>query len=171
MMGEDFENPFGQKLKNGNLKKMSTLLDSAVFPGNQGGPLEHIIAAKAVAFGEALSDEFLHYMVQVKKNAITSAKVRLARWCRLRSRQRCSMASATPSGPTTSTPITSRCRWPSASSSLPRVASVCPTASAWCSARLRVRRSPVGAAVRIRAGVAPSPRAAPPGSDGPPLHP
>ena len=69
LMGEDFDNPFGLKLKNGNLKKMSTLLDSAVFPGNQGGPLEHIIAAKAVAFGEALSDEFLHYMVQVKKNA------------------------------------------------------------------------------------------------------
>ena len=69
LMGEDFDNPFGLKLKNGNLKKMSTLLDSAVFPGNQGGPLEHIIAAKAVAFGEALTDEFLHYSVQVKKNA------------------------------------------------------------------------------------------------------
>ena len=69
MMGKDFENPFGQKLKNGNLKMMSALLDSAVFPGNQGGPLEHIIAAKAVAFGEALTDEFLYYMVQVKKNA------------------------------------------------------------------------------------------------------
>ncbi len=69
MMGKDFDNPFGLKLKNGNLKKMSTLLDSGVFPGNQGGPLEHIIAAKAVAFGEALTDEFLHYMVQVKKNA------------------------------------------------------------------------------------------------------
>lgn len=69
MMGKDFDNPFGEKLKNGNLKKMSTLLNSAVFPGNQGGPLEHIIAAKAVAFGEALTDEFLHYMVQVKKNA------------------------------------------------------------------------------------------------------
>ena len=69
MMGKDFENPFGQKLKNGSLKMMSTLLDSAVFPGNQGGPLEHIIAAKAVAFGEALTDEFLYYMVQVKKNA------------------------------------------------------------------------------------------------------
>lgn len=74
LMGEDFENPFGLKLKNGNLKKMSTLLDSAVFPGNQGGPLEHIIAAKAVAFGEALTDEFLHYMVQVKKNASAMAK-------------------------------------------------------------------------------------------------
>ncbi|WP_034924071.1 serine hydroxymethyltransferase [Gillisia sp. CAL575] len=69
MMGKDFDNPFGLKLKNGNLKKMSSLLDSGVFPGNQGGPLEHIIAAKAVAFGEALTDDFLHYMVQVKKNA------------------------------------------------------------------------------------------------------
>ena len=74
MMGEDFENPFGQKLKNGNLKKMSSLLDSGVFPGNQGGPLEHIIAAKAVAFGEALTDEFLYYTVQVKKNAKALAK-------------------------------------------------------------------------------------------------
>ncbi|MGA0829055.1 MAG: serine hydroxymethyltransferase [Flavobacteriaceae bacterium] len=69
MMGEDFDNPFGIKLKDGSLRKMSALLDLAVFPGNQGGPLEHIIAAKAVAFGEALSDEFLHYIVQVKKNA------------------------------------------------------------------------------------------------------
>ncbi|WP_034891197.1 serine hydroxymethyltransferase [Gillisia sp. Hel_I_29] len=69
MMGKDFDNPFGEKLKNGNLKKMSAMLDSGVFPGNQGGPLEHIIAAKAVAFGEALTDEFLYYMVQVKKNA------------------------------------------------------------------------------------------------------
>ncbi|MGA1773346.1 MAG: serine hydroxymethyltransferase [Flavobacteriaceae bacterium] len=69
MMGEDFDNPFGVKLKDGSLRKMSALLDLAVFPGNQGGPLEHIIAAKAVAFGEALSDEFLHYIVQVKKNA------------------------------------------------------------------------------------------------------
>jgi glycine hydroxymethyltransferase len=74
MMGEDFENPFGKKLKNGNLKKMSSLLDSGVFPGNQGGPLEHIIAAKAVAFGEALTDEFLYYTVQVKKNAKALAK-------------------------------------------------------------------------------------------------
>jgi glycine hydroxymethyltransferase len=74
MMGEDFENPFGKKLKNGNLRKMSSLLDSGVFPGNQGGPLEHIIAAKAVAFGEALTDEFLYYTVQVKKNAKALAK-------------------------------------------------------------------------------------------------
>lgn len=69
IMGKDFENPFGQKLKNGKLKKMSSLLNSGVFPGNQGGPLEHIIAAKAVAFKEALDDKFLEYMVQVKKNA------------------------------------------------------------------------------------------------------
>ncbi|WP_040253801.1 serine hydroxymethyltransferase [Psychroserpens mesophilus] len=73
MMGKDFDNPFGLKLKNGNLKKMSSLLDSAVFPGNQGGPLEHIIAAKAIAFGEALSDEFMHYMLQVKRNASAMA--------------------------------------------------------------------------------------------------
>lgn len=72
-MGEDFDNPFGIKLKNGNLRKMSALLDLAVFPGNQGGPLEHIIAAKAIAFGEALTDNFLHYMLQVKKNAAAMA--------------------------------------------------------------------------------------------------
>ncbi len=74
MIGKDFENPFGQKLKNGNLKKMSTLINSSVFPGNQGGPLEHVIAAKAVAFGEALTDEFLHYQIQVKKNAAAMAE-------------------------------------------------------------------------------------------------
>ena len=69
MMGKDFENPFGLKLKNGKLRKMSSLLDSAVFPGNQGGPLEHVIAGKAIAFGEALTDEFMHYILQVQKNA------------------------------------------------------------------------------------------------------
>lgn len=74
IMGKDFENPFGQKLKSGKLKMMSSLLNSGVFPGNQGGPLEHIIAAKAVAFKEALSEDFLHYMVQVKKNAQAMAK-------------------------------------------------------------------------------------------------
>lgn len=79
LMGEDFENPFGIRLKNGNLRKMSALINLAVFPGNQGGPLEHIIAAKAVAFGEALSDEFLHYMLQVKKNAAAMAKAFVAR--------------------------------------------------------------------------------------------
>jgi glycine hydroxymethyltransferase len=73
MMGKDFDNPFGLTLKNGNLRKMSALLNSAVFPGNQGGPLEHIIAAKAIAFGEALTDNFLHYQLQVKQNAATMA--------------------------------------------------------------------------------------------------
>ncbi|HEY9185214.1 MAG TPA: serine hydroxymethyltransferase [Salegentibacter sp.] len=73
LMGKDFDNPFGEKLKSGKPKKMSSILNSAIFPGNQGGPLEHIIAAKAVAFGEALTDEFLHYMVQVKKNAAKMA--------------------------------------------------------------------------------------------------
>lgn len=74
MIGKDFENPFGLTLKSGKLKKMSTLLNAAVFPGNQGGPLEHIIAAKAIAFGEALTDDFLHYQIQVKKNAAAMAK-------------------------------------------------------------------------------------------------
>ncbi len=73
LMGKDFENPFGIRLKNGNLRKMSALINLAVFPGNQGGPLEHIIAAKAVAFGEALTDGFLHYIIQVKKNAAAMA--------------------------------------------------------------------------------------------------
>ena len=74
MMGEDFDNPFGIRLKNGSLKKMSSLLDSAIFPGNQGGPLEHVIAAKAIAFGEALTDEYMYYILQVKKNAAAMAK-------------------------------------------------------------------------------------------------
>jgi glycine hydroxymethyltransferase len=78
-MGKDFDNPFGLKLKNGNLRKMSSLLDSAVFPGNQGGPLEHIIAAKAIAFGEALTDNFLHYQLQVKQNATTMADALVAK--------------------------------------------------------------------------------------------
>ncbi|MBT7739417.1 MAG: serine hydroxymethyltransferase [Cryomorphaceae bacterium] len=69
MMGKDFDNPFGLKLKNGNLKKMSSLLDSAIFPGNQGGPLEHVIAAKAIAFGEALDPLFEKYINQVIVNA------------------------------------------------------------------------------------------------------
>ena len=74
LMGKDFDNPFGETLKSGKLKKMSTLLNFAVFPGNQGGPLEHVIAAKAVAFGEALTDEFLEYQIQVKENAAAMAK-------------------------------------------------------------------------------------------------
>jgi len=69
MMGKDFENPFGLLSLKGEVRMMSTLLDLAVFPGNQGGPLMHIIAAKAVAFGEALTDDFLNYSIQVQKNA------------------------------------------------------------------------------------------------------
>jgi len=74
MMGKDFENPFGITLKSGKVRMMSSLLDSAIFPGNQGGPLEHVIAGKAIAFGEALTDEFLHYILQVKKNADAMAQ-------------------------------------------------------------------------------------------------
>ena len=69
MMGKDFDNPFGKKTPKGEIRKMSSLLDSAVFPGVQGGPLEHVIAAKAVAFGEALQPEFKEYQKQVQKNA------------------------------------------------------------------------------------------------------
>lgn len=69
LMGQDFENPWGLTTPKGEIKMMSHLLDMAVFPGNQGGPLMHIIAAKAVAFGEALTDEFFHYSMQVRKNA------------------------------------------------------------------------------------------------------
>ncbi len=74
MMRNDFENPFGKKTMKGSLRSMSSLLDSGVFPGTQGGPLEHIIAAKAVAFGEALSAEFGEYAVQVQKNASVMAE-------------------------------------------------------------------------------------------------
>lgn len=69
MMRHNFDNPFGLKWNNGNLKSMAALLDAAVFPGIQGGPLEHVIAAKAVAFGEALTTEYKAYMTQVKRNA------------------------------------------------------------------------------------------------------
>ena len=74
MLGKDFPNPWGLTLKSGKPKMMSTIMNSAVFPGMQGGPLEHVIAAKAIAFGEALTDEFLHYQVQLKKNAAALAK-------------------------------------------------------------------------------------------------
>ncbi len=74
LMGEDFENPWGLKTPKGIFKKMSTVLNSAVFPGIQGGPLEHVIASKAVAFGEALTDEYLQYIIQVKKNADVMAE-------------------------------------------------------------------------------------------------
>ena len=69
LMGHDFENPWGKKSPKGEIKMMSQLLNSAVFPGIQGGPLEHVIAAKAVAFGEALQPSFKQYALQVKKNA------------------------------------------------------------------------------------------------------
>jgi glycine hydroxymethyltransferase len=74
MMGKDFENPFGLKTPKGETRMMSSVLDMAVFPGTQGGPLEHIIAAKAIAFGEALSDEYLTYITQVKSNARAMAQ-------------------------------------------------------------------------------------------------
>jgi glycine hydroxymethyltransferase len=74
MMGKDFENPFGLKTPKGEPRMMSSVLDMAVFPGTQGGPLEHIIAAKAIAFGEALSDEYLTYITQVKNNARAMAQ-------------------------------------------------------------------------------------------------
>jgi len=73
LIGKDFENPWGKATKKGVIRKMSSLLNSAVFPGIQGGPLEHIIASKAVAFGEALTDEFKVYQVQVMKNASVMA--------------------------------------------------------------------------------------------------
>ena len=73
MIGRDFDNPFGEKTPKGELKALSAVLDAAVFPGTQGGPLEHVIAAKAVAFGEALTDEFKAYQVQVRKNAAALA--------------------------------------------------------------------------------------------------
>jgi glycine hydroxymethyltransferase len=74
MMGKDFENPWGHKTPKGEVKMMSALLDAAVFPGTQGGPLEHVIASKAIAFGEALSIDFKEYMLQVKINAQAMAK-------------------------------------------------------------------------------------------------
>lgn len=74
LMGQDFENPWGLKTPKGQVKMMSALLDSAVFPGMQGGPLEHVIASKAVSFGEALDPEFKTYQAQVKRNAAVMAQ-------------------------------------------------------------------------------------------------
>lgn len=74
MMGKDFENPMGEKTPKGDIKMMSACLDMGVFPGTQGGPLEHVIAAKAIAYGECLSDEYMLYCVQVIKNAQAMAK-------------------------------------------------------------------------------------------------
>jgi glycine hydroxymethyltransferase len=79
MMGQDFENKMGITLKSGKLRKMSGLLNSAVFPGMQGGPLEHVIAGKAIAFGEALTDKFLHYQIQVRENAAALAAAFVAK--------------------------------------------------------------------------------------------
>lgn len=74
LIGKDYKNPWGRKTKKGEVRKMSSLINSAVFPGIQGGPLEHIIAAKAVSFGEALTDDFKEYQKQVKKNAAVMAE-------------------------------------------------------------------------------------------------
>ena len=74
LLGKDFENPWGKTTKKGEVRMMSSLIDSAVFPGTQGGPLEHVVAAKAVAFGEALQPEFKEWALQVKKNAATLAE-------------------------------------------------------------------------------------------------
>jgi glycine hydroxymethyltransferase len=79
LMGKDFENPFGLKDPKGNVRMMSNLIDMAVFPGTQGGPLEHVIAAKAIAFGELLSDEFTAYAKQVQLNAQAMAKAFVSR--------------------------------------------------------------------------------------------
>jgi len=79
MMGQDFENPWGLTTPKGELRMMSHVLDMAVFPGIQGGPLEHVIAGKAVAYGEALTDEYFNYMVQVRENAQAMAKALVAR--------------------------------------------------------------------------------------------
>src|SRR6201985_1364930 len=79
MMGKDFENPWGLKTPKGEIRMMSNLLDMAVFPGTQGGPLEHIIAAKAIAFGEALFDSYMKYILQVKKNGAAMAQAFLDR--------------------------------------------------------------------------------------------
>jgi glycine hydroxymethyltransferase len=74
MIGKDYENPFGLKTPKGQTRMMSSLINSAVFPGNQGGPLEHVIAGKAVAFGEALSDDFFKYALSIQKNAAAMAR-------------------------------------------------------------------------------------------------
>jgi len=74
MVGKDFENPWGIKTPKGEIRSITSLLDLAVFPGTQGGPLEHIIAAKAIAFGEALSEDYMEYIIQVKKNAAALAQ-------------------------------------------------------------------------------------------------
>lgn len=83
LMGKDFDNPWGIKTPKGEIKKMSAVLNSSVFPGVQGGPLEHVIAAKAVAFGEALQPEYKEYQTQVKKNAAAMAEAFMKRGYKL----------------------------------------------------------------------------------------
>lgn len=83
MMGKNFDNPFGLRWNNGNPKSMGALMDAAVFPGTQGGPLEHVIAAKAVAFGEALTPQYREYMAQVQKNARAMAEAFIAKGYRI----------------------------------------------------------------------------------------
>jgi glycine hydroxymethyltransferase len=78
-MGKDFENPFGVKDPKGNIRMMSHLLDMAIFPGIQGGPLEHVIAAKAIAFGEILDESYTQYATQIQKNAQAMAKAFMAK--------------------------------------------------------------------------------------------
>ena len=79
MVGKNIDNPFGLKTPKGELRKLGSVLDSGVFPGTQGGPLEHVIAAKAISFQEALSDEYLKYVVQVAKNAKAMAEAFVSR--------------------------------------------------------------------------------------------
>ncbi|HZY83116.1 MAG TPA: serine hydroxymethyltransferase [Cyclobacteriaceae bacterium] len=83
MIGQNFDNPWGLKTPKGEIRKISSILDSGVFPGTQGGPLEHVIAAKAVAFGEALSDEYMDYIVQVARNAKAMAEEFIKRGYRI----------------------------------------------------------------------------------------
>ena len=95
LLGKDFENPWGLTTPKGQVKMMSQILNSAVFPGQQGGPLEHVIAAKAVAFGEALQPEFVEYQKQVKKNAATLAQALIDRGFRaVQTTTRCLWTSA-----------------------------------------------------------------------------
>ena len=79
-MGKDFENPFGKTTPKGVIRKMSSLFDSGVFPGIQGGPLVHVIAAKAVSFKEAMTDEYQKYQAQVVKNVLVPNNPAIALW-------------------------------------------------------------------------------------------
>ena len=100
MMGKDFENPWGLKTPKGETRMMTAIMDGAVFPGTQGGPLEHVIAAKAIAFQEDLSDEYLAYCVQMVKNARAMAKAFIAKGYKIISGSH-QLAHPIPSMPTT----------------------------------------------------------------------